>query len=267
MAIVNGQYVPEQLGTGGATQREIFGEYTDTDMSDYSAAALNIKLKQLENQFNLDVWNLNNEYNSPAAQMQRYQDAGLNPNLIYSQQNTATAPGSATAANMHPQGAKNKKAQRSIELVNTMINTARAARETFDYLEYGKDISQFQKQAAFYNVGTAREKANQATLETMWQNYLMGSPDADPNIVNSPRGSLYQTQQNIAEQRYNQLKGIVNMIPDQQARTKVLHDLEEYRLSILQGQNDFILSIDTGLGPKFDSFVQMLCYLIVSRLQ
>lgn len=32
---------------------------------------------------NLDLWNLNNEYNTPKAQMQRYKDAGLNPNLIY----------------------------------------------------------------------------------------------------------------------------------------------------------------------------------------
>lgn len=38
---------------------------------------------------NLGFWNMQNEYNSPAAQMQRFKDAGLNPNLIYGQQNTA----------------------------------------------------------------------------------------------------------------------------------------------------------------------------------
>lgn len=32
---------------------------------------------------NLANWNLSNEYNSPQAQMQRLQAAGLNPNLIY----------------------------------------------------------------------------------------------------------------------------------------------------------------------------------------
>lgn len=32
-------------------------------------------------------WNMQNEYNSPAAQMARYRDAGLNPNLIYGQSN------------------------------------------------------------------------------------------------------------------------------------------------------------------------------------
>lgn len=37
----------------------------------------------------LDDWNRQNEYNSPAAQMQRYKDAGLNPHLIYGQSNTS----------------------------------------------------------------------------------------------------------------------------------------------------------------------------------
>jgi len=38
---------------------------------------------------NLAFWNMQNEYNSPEQQMQRFTDAGLNPNLIYGQQNTA----------------------------------------------------------------------------------------------------------------------------------------------------------------------------------
>lgn len=33
----------------------------------------------------LEMWNRANEYNTPAMQMQRYEDAGLNKNLIYSQ--------------------------------------------------------------------------------------------------------------------------------------------------------------------------------------
>ena len=31
----------------------------------------------------LEMWNKANEYNSPAAQMQRLKDANLNPNLVY----------------------------------------------------------------------------------------------------------------------------------------------------------------------------------------
>ncbi len=32
---------------------------------------------------NLEMWNRQNAYNDPASQMQRYTDAGLNPNMIY----------------------------------------------------------------------------------------------------------------------------------------------------------------------------------------
>lgn len=54
----------------------------------------NSKLQDKQNQFNLQMWNLQNEYNSPQAQMKRYEEAGLNPALIYSQGN----PGNATSA-------------------------------------------------------------------------------------------------------------------------------------------------------------------------
>lgn len=39
----------------------------------------------------LDMWNRQNVYNSPQAQMSRFKDAGLNPNLIYGQGNAGNA--------------------------------------------------------------------------------------------------------------------------------------------------------------------------------
>lgn len=48
---------------------------------------------------NLEMWRLQNEYNTPTAQMQRFMDAGLNPNLIYGQSNMASSvsPGTFSA--------------------------------------------------------------------------------------------------------------------------------------------------------------------------
>lgn len=40
---------------------------------------------------NLEFWNMQNEYNSPQNQMRRFQEAGLNPNLIYGQGNSGPA--------------------------------------------------------------------------------------------------------------------------------------------------------------------------------
>ena len=48
--------------------------------------------QNLANQQNIEFWNMQNEYNTPKAQMGRLQDAGLNPNLIYgSNANTGVA--------------------------------------------------------------------------------------------------------------------------------------------------------------------------------
>lgn len=49
--------------------------------------------RMYERQFadNIAFWNMQNEYNSPQAQMQRFQAAGLNPNLIYGQGNAGNA--------------------------------------------------------------------------------------------------------------------------------------------------------------------------------
>ena len=53
--------------------------------------AANRQLAEYEWNKNLEMWNRQNQYNSPSAQMQRYKDAGLNPNLIYGQGSSGNA--------------------------------------------------------------------------------------------------------------------------------------------------------------------------------
>lgn len=45
----------------------------------YLSQALNNQTQDRTNQFNVDFWNMQNAYNTPQAQMQRYLDAGINP--------------------------------------------------------------------------------------------------------------------------------------------------------------------------------------------
>lgn len=45
----------------------------------------NERMQHEQNKWNLEQWNRNNAYNSPAAQMQRFKAAGLNPDLMYQQ--------------------------------------------------------------------------------------------------------------------------------------------------------------------------------------
>lgn len=52
---------------------------------------LNKRQTDKANEWNLGLWNLQNQYNDPSAQMARLRNAGLNPNLMYSQGNTGNA--------------------------------------------------------------------------------------------------------------------------------------------------------------------------------
>lgn len=53
----------------------------------------NLNLAKMQNQWNIDQWNRENEYNTPLAQGQRYAAAGMNPDLLYGQSNlSANSP-------------------------------------------------------------------------------------------------------------------------------------------------------------------------------
>lgn len=53
----------------------------------------NIAQAERSNQMNIENWNMQNMYNTPEAQMERYKKAGLNPLLIYGQGNPGNASG------------------------------------------------------------------------------------------------------------------------------------------------------------------------------
>lgn len=75
----------------------------------YSQGKLNKKTRQwnekmhaLLREESLADWAMQNEYNSPQAQMQRYRDAGLNPALIYGQSNEGATVRSSDIPSWNP---------------------------------------------------------------------------------------------------------------------------------------------------------------------
>jgi len=63
---------------------------------------MNRKLQNEQNDYNLKMWHLNNQYNTPAAQVQRYKDAGLNPNLMNFGGTTGISSSPAASSQSHP---------------------------------------------------------------------------------------------------------------------------------------------------------------------
>lgn len=62
------------------------------------ANRLNYRMQQEQLAWNERIWHLYNEYNTPANQIQRLKEAGLNPNLLYGNpsQGTSSAPAQGT---------------------------------------------------------------------------------------------------------------------------------------------------------------------------
>lgn len=263
MPIVNGSYVYQNLGSDSTNiQQQAFGpdwKPTKKDMSDYSAAAYNYMMKQQEQAYNLELWNLQNEYNSPAAQMARYQDAGLNPNLIYSQQNSASSPSAASAPTFRSSGIHAKGVQNALNAIQQIVGVVKSARDTYDYMKYGAESSAWQR-------NLLRENSEGQALGNYWQRYLLGMEGEGSTIPGSPRAEQYsaqtklsQTQEQARQAYIDQVKEMVKLYPDQNARTRALKELDDYRLHILKGQNDFLLNIHTG-SEMFDAFLRMMIY-------
>lgn len=59
--------------------------------------AMNYKIAQENNAFNEKMWNAQNEYNTPSAQKQRFEEAGLNPNLMMDGSSAGNATSAVTA--------------------------------------------------------------------------------------------------------------------------------------------------------------------------
>lgn len=260
MPIINGQYVPDTLGPAKQAQQQVFGEYSHRDMGDYSTAAYNYLMKQQEQAYNLELWNLTNQYNSPYEQMKRFQEAGLNPNLIYSQQNAAQSPASASAATFRPQNTEQKRMQNAMSMIGQIMNTVKAARETYDYMKYGRLASQREIELNEQRIGLLARQETAQALENDWKMWLQGRMDLDPS---SPGVKMYKYQTDVQRERYEQLKALVNMIPDQQARQQALKALDDERLNILQSQTGFITNFHTG-NASFDSFFKMLAFFVMN---
>lgn len=88
------------IGVGAGLVGNVLGFF-----SQRKANETNLKINQMNNEFNermadkafrqnLEMWNLQNEYNSPEAQKQRYLDAGLNPYNMMSGANSGNATSS-----------------------------------------------------------------------------------------------------------------------------------------------------------------------------
>lgn len=93
-----GSIVGNSINAGGSIIGNILNWLSGSDSN-----RQNREIMEQQNQWALRMWQLNNEYNSPQAQMARLRAAGINPALAYAQgvENTVSSqPEMAESANM-----------------------------------------------------------------------------------------------------------------------------------------------------------------------
>lgn len=81
-------WLPALIGAIGAVAGSALGWGSQS-----SANSANKDLAKYKYDKDLEMWNRQNNYNTPSAQMQRYAQAGINPNIIASQGNAGNATG------------------------------------------------------------------------------------------------------------------------------------------------------------------------------
>lgn len=95
-------YLGGAIVTGAAN---LLGGVMSSGLDAESAREYNrgqMELAKYQNEWNLAQWERENAYNHPMQQMQRYREAGLNPNLIYGQQNLSASSPSAATPDLKP---------------------------------------------------------------------------------------------------------------------------------------------------------------------
>lgn len=143
--------------------------------------------KQFEN--DLEMWNKQNEYNTPLAQMERYKMAGLNPNLIYSQGSS----GNATSMPTMTKGSASKP----------------------DSVKYNFDFSKLMPFFQMENLN-AQNKLINAQTEAATQDALnKGLMNVRYGIENEYLPQKLQKEIDLMGNNYNPLNRVVNNFMDE----------------------------------------------------
>lgn len=97
---------PEAAGAAAGAGAQTLGGFVNaisTGVQNRKSRAFSERMYHQQKLDNLEFWNLQNKYNSPAEQMKRFKEAGLNPHLIYGQGSNGNAGAISTPDVQSPQ--------------------------------------------------------------------------------------------------------------------------------------------------------------------
>lgn len=224
------------------------------------------------NAFQAALLNYQNEYEKPINQMLRYQEAGLNPYSFQSQQSASGSQGAAPTPSFGFQEIRNKKMQTFLNGVQDIVQIVGAAKEVYDYMNYGRNQSFYRTALSQSQAATAEIQRQRASTALDWESYWnygstqvpvdeYGNNVLDPKV--SPRAIYMENSSQRIANQVRQLSYMVDFLyPSQVEANEARAALVEYQKEIEQGKYDAILSINTG-NKNVDAFLRALCMFFV----
>lgn len=189
------------LGSIGKVVGGAIGSITGGDIlglgADLFGNYANAKAQQEANEANVRLWRMQAEYNKPKNQMARYQEAGLNPNLIYSQGNPGNMTSSPTMQPKHYDFDPNKQFVLSATRQNLVAQNDNLHKQNALLASQGSLASEqarkmklendFFEKNGFY---PSTELPWSRTVKTLW-NYVSGLPEVfNDETGRQSRGAL-----------------------------------------------------------------------------
>lgn len=224
------------------------------------ALAYNKELAEYQNQLAIQNWELQNAYNSPAAQMQRLREAGLNPLLIYG--DGAGAAGSAASA---PDAAH--VAPSVSEIGNYLPQFDNVVRDTLAAAMQGAQIAHNSSMYPWLELSSetsARRAADERRV--LFSEFFDndGNPTTNPltgemgNYFSSQMRQQYELlrQQADSQRLQNAIRdNDVKMLPTQNTKLELLVQKLKYDANLSSFYSGLV---DAGLDPRNNAMQNLL---------
>lgn len=218
MSFLSGLFKPVGKLVGGITNALGMGELYESITSPKTYAQ---DMANMQQENNIAMWNLQNEYNTPAKQMERFAEAGLNPNLAYEKATNGNAETPASADyqqaglqsqqqaqaalfNILSTGISLSKALSSIrtqdaqtdmyhQLANKYAADAKLSGQTFDWNNrYRTD--EYLNGLINSMIGKGYQNLSLGTLNKLFLDQGAARYDENGNLIDYPLGNLMQSR-------------------------------------------------------------------------
>lgn len=230
--------------------------------------AFNREQSELEYQRNLEKWNLENAYNSPSAQMQRYIDAGLNPNLIY-------GSGSASAGNAQtaPQFTAAKYSAPRFERAN--VNAPQFNFDPYQAVSFANALSiqKAQKDQISAQADFTRQQTKNAAIDNLIKTVQRSGLEFDYNlkkdlrntVIDQAKANLVKTTResdnlqitsDLNRAKVGLTKVQVDYVRRQMLNLRTTDDLNKFKLKLLK----------MGISDRDNIFVRLASRIVADAV-